>query len=362
MDSFCKIEISNLALKHNYALLASRLNKQAKIIAVIKADAYMHGANFVKKSLQNLGCKMFAVASDAEVAALKVKNEISNVVVLAFPRNLEWCIRQGIAFSVCNIAQCKMANEIACLLKATAHLHIKTNTGMNRYGTKHKTELKSMLQLCESSKYLVLKGVYTHFYAPSAEHIALRQAKLFAQQLSQIPKNLNPIVHIGGHGCLKWFKNDAFSFLLSQVHYVRVGLALYGYGQPKLKKAMQVVGQIVQLQPCKAGEVVGYGGANHLEKNCVIAVVPFGYADGMPRGLGNHKGFVTIKGKLCPIVGNVCMDAFMADVTSICDVKVQEKVVIMRDASVWARALNTISYEVLTNIKPLRVPRVYKKS
>ncbi|MFA6859895.1 MAG: alanine racemase [Clostridia bacterium] len=361
MNSFSNIIIDKKAIRANIRVTTNLMGNSFQPIAVIKANAYSHGAINAMKILSTCGVKIFAVACCKEAQELLTERFENEILLLSFPSDIEFCIKNKIFFTVSSLAELNETILVAKQLKAKAFIDLKINSGMNRYGFKKTLEFCEAIQKILKTDKIVLHGVYTHFCSVrSSKIVAEKQAKKFQNFLCLIPSKLNPIVHIGGHEILDVIDKKFYKIYLDGITHIRVGLMLYGYGRKGLKKVLKIESKVVMLQKCEPNEVVGYGGKNKLKEKTMVAVVPFGYADGMPRTLGNGNGNVVICKKKCPIIGNICMDSFMVDVTSLPQIKVNEKVTIFTNATDWAKKLNTIEYEVLTNFNHYRNNYIYK--
>lgn len=338
-----------------------KLAKNKKICAVVKANAYGHGSVEVVNMLKQ-HVDFFAVANVSEGALIRKTTSLP-ILVLGKTEDFKFALLNSLSISISSLEelQCLVdfmnnyANDLGVFF---AKIHIKVNSGMNRYGVSTFLEFKKILKLVLEYDFIVLEGVYTHFSTADSDlNFYFKQKKFFEKFISIIPNKLNPIIHVGGS-----FSVINEANLNSKFDMFRVGLFLYGYGtkEIKLKKVLKIVCAPSLIRNVKKGERVGYANGYISEKNIKIAVVPIGYADGMQRCFKNEKlkvCFLDKTGKrcfkLCPIVGNICMDCFMIDVSNIVgDVVYVE---ILSDAEKLAKNHNTISYEVLTSFNNLRI-------
>ncbi|MGN1227810.1 MAG: alanine racemase, partial [Christensenellales bacterium] len=217
---------------------------------------------------------------------------------------------------------------------------IKIDCGMHRLGFNDIEDFKKALHIIKKCKSIKLAGVFTHF-AESNETYYIEKKQIFDKYLRLCPANI-----------IKHCSNSLASrFNSLQYDMVRVGLSLYGYGESKLKKVLQVKSKVISVRKVKGGEYIGYSGGYKCDKDCIIATVFLGYYDGINRKLSN-KCFVKINNQNYKIVGNICMDMFMVLVDET--VKVGDEVIVFDDADYWAKIIDTIPYEILTSLKSER--------
>ena len=331
-----------------------------KICAIVKADAYGHGIEEVVHSIKSM-VDFFGVADSLE--AVKVRAITSKpILVLSMvdATALDECILGNISLSVSQVMYLKKIEAVAKKLGTKAKIHLKVNSGMNRLGFGNKKSFVKALEIIQKSNFLVLEGVYTHFFDSLSDDVMEEQYNKFKQYLSFIDTP-NVIIHMGASNA---------SIASPKYHFdmVRLGLFMYGYieCQKKLSNnqsqlfnllpALKITAKIVNIVDVKKGDYIGYG-RNYIATHSIkVACISMGYADGFLRANSNI-GRVIIKGKFAPIVGSVCMDLFMVDVTDIL-CKVGDEVVILGkggnieiEASEIANNTKTIVYEVLTNFK-----------
>ena len=354
------------ALQHNFKLAQ---NLGVRVMPVIKADAYGHGAVVCAKALGEVGADVFAVASLDEALELRRAGIKSDILILGYtdPDNFETLIRE-------EIIQTVMSVEYAQLLSASAknqkaRVHIKLDTGMARLGlsARRMGECEScaadIVSICRMSG-LSVEGVFTHFAVADMPEQAFtqEQAECFvrAVTLAQEAGAVLPIRHCANSGAIINYPSLRWDM-------VRQGIMLYGEKPDDscpdvdLRPVMTVKSTVAACSILRKGETVSYGRTYTAEKDVPIAVISIGYADGYLRALSN-RGWVSIKGHRCPIVGRVCMDQMMVDISACPDIKPgQEVSVIGGDGpsfSELAHMCGTINYELLCAISA-RVPRVY---
>lgn len=334
---FSKMIFSKKTLLQNLDNLPTK-----NVCAMVKANAYGVGAKRVCKTLFGK-VKFFGVATLEEALAIRKFDLQTPILIVGYCADFETAVANNISITVEN------ENQIFALQKSklgAIKIHIKINTGMNRFGIKNKKTLKKILKIIKKSKKIIFEGFFTHFYFLENKKITQNQYNIFQKYVDMIPKIFHPIIHIGGGGVV-----DALDFDLYKNFMVRVGLKLY-------ENVITIQSQIIKIFEVRRRENVGYSMGFVAKKKTRIAVVPLGYADGINRALGG-RGYVEIAGKLCKIVGNVCMDCFFADITHInCDVG--DEVLVFNRADDWARIAGTLPYEILTNLNFARMEIVEK--
>lgn len=337
---FSKILINKSNLISNIKTLRE-IGKNKEICVMVKAEAYGHGAKEIV-SILNEEINFFGVSNQSEAEEIR---EVTNKTVIVFGACDDYgkCMEKDISFALFSYYDAKNIIKTAKKKGLTPKFHLCLNTGMNRYGVKNVKELTKIIKLL-SKNNLELKGIYTHFSSLTTdENYTQKQKDLFYNYLSYLPKEWKTIKHIGGG-------RSIFTDINTDMY--RVGLECYGYGNEYVKPVMKVESQIVDIQKVYKGEHVGYLCGFTAQEDMTVATIPLGYGDGLPRKLSN-KFLVKINGKETKNVGNICMDAFMIDVTNIfC--KVGDKVTIMDNASELAPLIESTEYEVLTNFCKFR--------
>lgn len=359
----CEVDLS--AIRHNVSVM--KRCTAAKLMAVVKADAYGHGAVPVARAAIEAGADMLAVAIPEEGIELREGGVDAPILVLG---GIEAEAAQAVAQY--DLVQTVFEQEsIRALSKAggqlgkTVHVHLKLDTGMNRIGVRTQEEAQKLTRLIDSLPGIELTGCFTHM--ASADEEEDDQTAVQWEKFEQLSKAIAQ-VHSGK--ILHHAANTAAIFRYPEIHadMVRGGLALYGYPPvPEAKglvPAMRWVTRGVYVKTIEPGERVSYGGTFKALRPTRVMTVPVGYADGYRRGLGEH-GCVLVRGKRAPILGRVCMDQMMVDVTDIPGAQAGDEVVLLGrqgkdciSAEEMARWLSTISYEVLCS-PGKRVPRVY---
>jgi len=363
------VEIDLAALTHNVKQLKNLLSPHTELMAVVKADAYGHGAVAVSQTVLQAGASWLGVATipegielreagiEAPILLLGATNTAAQVKAIA-----QWHLQP----TICTAKQALIFSEVLVSLNQSLSVHAKLDTGMSRLGTPWQ-DATEFVQLVNGLPNLKLVSIYSHLAtADSPDTAAMReQQQRFKWAIEQIQTaGINPRrLHLA---------NSAAALTDPDLHYdlVRVGLATYGlYPAPhlqaiaNLQPAMQVKARVTQVKTIAAGTGVSYGYQFIAGRQTQIAVVGIGYADGIPRNLSN-KMQVLVRGKFVPQVGAVTMDQLMLDVTDIPDLEVGEVVTLLgKDgenqitADDWAETLGTISWEILCGFKH-RLPRV----
>lgn len=349
------LEIDGKALEHNLNYFKQKLNPATKVLAVVKAFGYgsddAQVASFLKDKVD-----YFAVAYTHEGETLR-KADVNNPILVLHPQiqNFEQLVENCLEPSIYNFKTLKSFIEYAESKGLTDYpIHLKFNTGLNRLGLWHE-DIDLILNLIKSTKAIEIKSVLSHL-AASEDHeekeFTLGQITNFKEIKEEICQKLDysPMFHTLN-------TSGVINFPEAQFDMVRIGIGLYGFGNDafetsQLKNTHKLRSIISQIHMIEPGETVGYNRAFKSDKYAKTATIPVGHADGITRQLGNKKGYVTIQGKKASIIGNVCMDMIMVDITDI-DCKEGDSVIIFgdqQDILHMAKNANTISYEILTAI------------
>lgn len=350
------LEIDLNALEHNYNYLRSKTDKNVMMMGVVKAFAYGNEAGEIAWKLSNLGMDYFAVAYTDEGISLR-KAGIEKPILVMHPLsvNFEAIIEHCLEPSIYSEFVLKEFIKSAEKSGVTDYpIHIKLNTGLNRLGFSQK-ELKKVFEILSKTDAIKVKGIFSHLAASedwkerefTLEQIGkfIEMARLFMEAL-----NYKPILHLCNTSGIINYPEAAFDM-------VRTGIGLYGFGNdPEIDKKLKPVGTlktiISQIQHLEEGESVGYNRAYKAPENMKMATLPIGHADGIKRQYGNERAGVFINGKYSPIIGNVCMDMLMINITGI-DCEEGDEVVIFggpQHATSFAANGKTISYELITGI------------
>ncbi|RAJ17769.1 alanine racemase [Olleya aquimaris] len=360
------LEIDLKALQHNFEFLKSKLSTNTKFLAVVKAFAYGSDAIEVAKYLQDLNVNYFAVAYTYEGVALRNAGITTPILVLhpqpnSFDTIIERCLEPSLySHRVLDLF-------IACAeqhKQSNYPIHLKFNTGLNRLGFAEEN-ISQIIDRLSKTESIKVRSLFSHL-AESEELIdtdfTLKQIEHFTNSYKKIYKALNyqPFLHL----C-----NTSGIINYPEAHFdmVRSGIGLYGFGNdPKVNQYLKPIASlktiISQIHTIKKGESLGYNRGFIATQETKTATLPIGHADGIKRQYGNGNGFVTINNQKASILGNVCMDMIMVDVTNINCQEGDEVIVFDQNhtAETLAENVNSISYELLTAISQ-RVKRVFRR-
>lgn len=360
------LEINLKNLKHNFQYLKSKIQSNTKFLAVVKAFAYGSDAIEIAKYLQELNVDYFAVAYVSEGVVLR-KSGITKPILVLHPQsiNFETLIDNCLEPSIYSKYVLKSFIEIAEEKNQTNYpIHLKFNTGLNRLGLAE-NDVDNILNTLDNSPSIKVKSIFSHLAASEdLNEIAftLKQIETFENISDRIFRKLSykPWLHL----C-----NTSGILNYPQAHFdmVRSGIGLYGFGNSKeenkhLKPISTLKSIISQIHNINKGDSVGYNRGYISDSEQRTATIPIGHADGIGRQYGKGRGYVIINGEKAPIIGNVCMDMIMINVTDI-ECEEGDEVVFFDEthtAEALAEKTNTISYELITAISP-RVKRVIIK-
>ena len=357
------LEIDLAALEHNYRHIRSKLGKETRFMSVVKAYAYGNDSIAIAKKLEELGTDYFAVVYTYEGERLREAGITKPILILhPQPVNFKSLIDNCLEPNLYSERVLKEFIELAEDLNLRDYpVHIKLNTGMNRLGfTEENSE--TMFQLLKNTGSVRLASVFSHLAVSEdwkEREFTLGQIYKFREIGMQVLREFEqpPLFHI----C-----NSSAIFNYPEAHFdmVRCGLGLYGFANDeKLNASLKPVGTlktvISQIQDLKEGDSLGYGRKFIASKPTRIATLPLGHADGIKRIYGNGKAGVIINDEFAPILGNVCMDIIMVDVTEI-DCAEGDEVIVFggpQKTSFFAQAGGTVTYELITGISQ-RVKRI----
>ena len=360
------LEIDLSALEHNYRFLRSRLHPTTKFLAVVKAFAYGSEASTIAKKLEALGVDYFAVAYVKEGVALRKAGITKPILVLHpqpinFDALIENCLEPSLYSP--NILNAFLLAARQNNLKEYP-VHLKFNTGLNRLGF-WENDIDFIWEKIKDRHEIEITSVFSHLAAtedPNEKQFTKKQIETFIAIVPKIEEKL-------GYSPLKHVLNTSgiINYPEAQLDMVRSGIGLYGFGNEteidtQLKPIAALKTVISQIHKIEPHESVGYNRAFTSEGHRVTATLPLGHADGIGRQYGNGKAMVNVHGKMAPIIGNVCMDMIMIDVTGIECAEGDEVIIFGRKPSAeeFASFANTISYELITGISQ-RVTRIVKE-
>lgn len=360
------VDISARAFVSNLRQLKIFNGPGVDLLAVLKADAYGHGALPLARLAEENGAALIGVSSLEEGLSLRLGGIKSPILLLGsiFPlENFAVALENSLIPTVSSLEAARHLSNIASKKNKVASFHLKVDTGMGRLGVSP-IGAKSILEWLPSQKSVVLSGVYSHFATADSD------PQMVQNQLNQFLQVRDIVLGLGIKNVSFHLANSAAALLYpdSRLNLIRPGLALYGLSlvpvpaELNLHPVLSWHTKIVFLKKVPLGTPLSYGATYYTAKESEIATLPVGYADGVPRSVSN-KGFVLIKGRKCPIVGRVTMDHLMVDVTGIpVDIGDTATLIGRQGDSVlsaddWAMWAGTISYEIFTGITK-RVPRV----
>jgi alanine racemase len=357
------LEINLKALEHNYRYLRSRIHPKTKFLGVVKAFAYGSDAVNIARQLEQLGADYLAVAYAQEGVNLRLGG-IQLPILVLHPQeaNFDEIITHQLEPSLYSLKIVK--GFLAAVQKQgkTAYpVHLKFNTGLNRLGLNEK-DFPDLLDGIQHRQELRIVSVLSHLAATEDEAeraFTKRQIQRFTTVAGVLEKQL-------GYTLIKHILNTSgiLNYPEAQFDMVRSGIGLYGFGNDagvdaQLKPVAALKTIIAQIHTLEANESVGYNRAYISNARCVTATLPLGHADGIGRQYGNGKAYVSINGQKAYVIGNVCMDMIMVDITGIGCEEGDEAIIFgaVPTAEAFASFAGTISYELLTGISQ-RVKRV----
>ena len=365
-SDFSRLEIDLNGCLDNYKYFRSRLEDSTKLLVLVKANAYGHGAVEFASLMEKAGADYMAVAYPVEGIELRQAGIKAPIMVLtAGTDSFEQLINYGLEPGIPNLFSLKVLCEV--LEKRGMYdfpIHVKLDTGMHRLGFMT-DELQELLDFLKDCRHVRVKSVYSHLAAaddPTHDDFTMGQVALFQKNADLLTEALGykPMYHILNSAGIERFPQYQFDM-------VRLGIGIYGVSAIPGNELAPVASfkcKVLQVKTLAPGDgTIGYGRHGKIaSEGTVIATVPVGYADGLDRHLSCGKGSFSINGHRVPTIGNICMDMTMLDVTGL-DVKVGDTVTIFGEdptISELASILGTIPYEILTSV-PRRIERIIVK-
>ena len=361
-----EINLNNIV--YNISEIRKRIGDKVKIMAVVKANGYGHGAVEVAKIALKSGAQCLAVATLEEAVELRKAGIQSSILVfgLSPPTQAQQIVKHNLSQTVCNMDLVRALSTEAQFQGKTAKIHVKVDTGMGRLGIAPE-KVTDFVKQISHLKGIEIEGIFTHFsVADKDKSFTELQIKRFKEVVANLEKE-------GIHIPIKHTANSAAILDVPSSYFdlVRPGIMLYGlYPSTKvnhtinLKPVMSFKTEVAFLKTVPAGASLSYGRTFTTKEKSIIATLPVGYADGYSRALSN-KGEVLIKGKRAPVVGTICMDMTLVDVSHIPDVRVGDEVVLFGrqegaqiSVDELSSKIGTINYEIVCGISK-RVPRIY---
>jgi len=367
----CWIEVDLDAIEHNVAALRDLVGPSCQVMAVVKAQAYGHGALPVAMAALEAGATWLAVARVQEGVQLREAGVDAPVLLLGpftdteVPLIVRWELRPTLV----NPRQAAELSRAAAASGRMVPVHVKVDTGLGRYGASVE-ELRTLLREMGSMPALRLEGLYSHFATaedPDGSYASSQLETFRAVHAMLEGEGFRfPLLHMGNSG-------GALGVEGSHLDMVRIGLSLYGLHpsphlvpRAALRPALSLHSRIARVFPLQPGQSVGYGRIFVATEPRIAALIPVGYADGLPRSHSN-RGFVLVNGRRSRLIGRISMDQCVADVTEVGPVAEGDPVVLIGSqgetaitCEEFAQRSGTISYEVLTSLG-YRVPRVYRR-
>ena len=365
-SDFSRLEINLNACLDNYKYFRSKLEDSTRLLVLVKANAYGHGAVEFASLMEEAGADYLAVAYPVEGIELRQGGIKSPVMVLtAGTDSFEQIVNYGLEPGIPNLCSLKILCEVLAKRGISDFpVHIKLDTGMHRLGfvTEELQELQEFLQDC---RYVRVKSIYSHLAAaddPENDDFTLGQIDMFKTNADRLTESLGykPMYHILNSAGIERFAQYQFDM-------VRLGIGIYGVSALEDSTLTPVASfkcKVLQIKTLRPEDgTIGYGRHGKIApEGTVIATIPVGYADGIDRHLSCGKGIFSVNGHRVPTIGNICMDMCMLDVTGL-DVKVGDTVTIFGEdptISELASILGTIPYEILTSV-PRRIERIIVK-
>ena len=366
------LEINISALKNNVRELRRRIGPDRLLYAVVKANAYGHGADIIAPAALEAGADRLAVAALNEAVSLRQVCLDAPILVLGYtpPDDVETLLEHSLTATVYDRRTALAYAEVAARQGRKLTVHLKVDTGMHRLGVDHVAAFELCAQI-DGEENLQVEGIYTHFSTASQADQSYAR-----EQLRRFTTLLDRLADAGCRPPVAHAANSAATLALPDSHLdaVRCGILLYGLSPgsecpapPQMGPVLSWKARVAQVRRLSAGEPVSYGNSWRAPHSCTVAVVPVGYADGFPRSPRTWQS-VLIGGREAPIVGRVCMDQTVVDVTGIVDSGVEvaqdDEVVLIGlqqgqaiSADTVATRLDTIHYEVTSRLMA-RLPRI----
>ncbi|MGG6310919.1 alanine racemase [Paenibacillus macerans] len=366
-------EISLAAIAHNTRLFRKQAAEGSRLMAVVKANGYGHGAVESARAAINAEAEYLGVALVDEALQLREAGISQPILVLGYtpPRGVETAVRHGITLSVYTDEVLQEAIACAKRQRRQARIHLKLDTGMTRIGLPSAGAVIEMAgKAAAAAPSILLEGLFTHFADADGP-----DPEFTRQQFARFCACIDALAVRGIHIPIKHCCNSAAAMRFPEMHLdmIRVGIALYGLHPSErlrlpeypLRQAMQLKTKIAALHRIEPGRTVGYSRTYRAPSERITATIPIGYADGLSRALSN-RGYAMVRRQRVPIIGRICMDQAMLDVTAVKGVQTGDEVALfggtkasegisIDEVAGW---MNTVNYEVVCMIGQ-RVPRIY---
>lgn len=366
-------EINLDAIEHNLASIRHHIPSTTKVCSVIKADGYGHGAIPIAKTLVGLGVEAFIVATSVEAMMLRESGIDQMVLVLGYTpeADLVDIVEHTITQTIFRRGMAEKLSEVAVQLGKVAHVHILLDTGMGRLGFMPNEATVQLVKAINQLPLISVDGIYSHFSRADET-----DKSVCDEQFGKYHWFVERLRDEGLRDISLHMSNSAAMIDMPKAHYdmVRVGIATYGLYPSEevmkdvveLKPVLSLKSHVILVKDVPVGQPISYGGTFVTKRPSKIATIPVGYGDGYPRALSS-KGDVLIRGKRAPILGRVCMDLMIVDVTDIEGVQIEDDVVLIGRSGKEqitveeiAGHMGTINYEVVCQLGK-RIPRIYIK-
>lgn len=364
---WAEVNLDNI--RYNLRRIRECLNKGVEIIAVVKADAYGHGAVQVSRVLVEEGVRYLAVAILDEAIELRENGLDVPILILGYtPEDqLKYVVEYDISQTVFDLNYVKRISQEAAIRHKRAKVHVKIDTGMGRIGYTDYDKARKEIPQMASLPGIQVEGIFTHFATADERDktYTYRQYGLFMDLINDLKEKIEiPLKHVSNSAAI-------LDLPEMELDAVRPGIILYGHypsrevsNSVSFKPAMSLKSKVIHIKSVEPGTYISYGRRFETKRKSIIATVPIGYADGYTRML-TGKARVLVKGRFAPVVGTICMDQMMIDVTDIEGIELGQEVVLFGmsgnnclPVEEIADRLGTINYEVLCMVGK-RVPRVY---
>lgn len=364
-DTYVEVNLDNIA--YNMKNIKNMVGENVKIAAVLKADAYGHGAIEVSKTVMENGADYIAVATLNEALEIRKRYKDYRILIMGFTpdRLLEYVVKNDITQSIFSYKQANLLSKLGYKYNKVPAVHIKYDTGFNRLGFRDCTESIEEIASIANIKNVNVEGIFSHLALAGREEDEKQYIKFIAA--------IDKLKVMGIDFKYKHIEDSisAVDYPEYRLNMIRPGAIIYGikgfhYGHLDLKQALTFKTRISYVKEISEGEGVSYDYLWRAQRKSIIGTLPVGYADGYPRNLSN-KGFVTVHGKKAPIVGLVCMDQLMVDLTDIPQAKEGDEAIIYSNGEDNTMDLNTLAELAGTNKNEIiarisrRVPKVYIK-
>ena len=369
MPPLTYIEVDLDAIAHNAQAIKAHIGPHVHLIAVVKANAYGHGMVEVARTALQHGASWLAVGRVDEGIALREAGITAPILVMGYslPGDVEDAIARALTLTVADLASVEAVSALARRLGRPIPVHVKVDTGMGRFGMLPDEVLPFVAEV-SALPGVRIEGLYTHFAVAELadKEYTWHQFRIFQKVCAELEaaRYRIPVYHVA---------NSAAMLDLPEMHLdaVRVGIALYGLppsgkaaATVPLRPALSLKSHVARVRTLPAGSSISYGRTYITQRDTPVALIPVGYGDGYHRVLSN-RGMVLINGRRAPIVGRICMDQFVVDISEVGPVELNSEVVLIgrqgdecitaEEVATWAE---TINYEIVTGLSP-RVPRLY---